>query len=92
MPWSASLLSVGVLIFAAEGRCLAEADVVDQDDQHVWRIFAQMVRFDASHVLRILQAWRCEAGGRRARKRKNGAIGQSAVLRPLGKCRTYKDE
>ena len=37
MPWLASRLSVGVLHLAAERRCLAEADVVEQDDQHVRR-------------------------------------------------------
>ncbi len=60
---------------AAERRRLAEADVVEQDDQHVRRAGLQVVRLRASLVDGILQA-RCGLARRRHRREgKHRAIG-----------------
>ena len=63
---------------AAKGGRLAEADVVEQDDQHVRRAGLQVVRLRASLVDGILQA-RCGlARQRHRRKGKHRAVGGRA--------------
>ena len=59
---------------AAERRRLAEADVVEQDDQHVRRAGLQVLRLGTALVHGILQARRRLACRRHRRKRQHGAI------------------
>ena len=59
---------------ATERRRLAEADVVQQDDQHIRRAGLQVLRLRAALVHGILQAGRRLARRRHRRKRKHRAI------------------
>ena len=66
----------GRLDLAAEGRSLAEADVVEQDDQHVRRAGLQVLRLGAALVHRVLQPRLGDAGRRHRRERQHRAVGR----------------